>query len=135
MGYLAEVFMQVVVSLLKLGFLSLVVVLFFSFVLLLLLWNWKRKTIKQVVFSLEWTFSDMQLSVKTTDKKYFFDACSSKLHSNPAFMFFSPFILDSSSDWSQGMYLAQTQGSDTIAEGIDEGETSTDLLPKKIKVK
>ncbi|NXC56949.1 AKAP9 protein, partial [Aleadryas rufinucha] len=40
---------------------------------------------------------------------------------------------DSSSDWSQGMYLAQTQGSDTIAEGIDEGETSTDLLPKKIK--
>ncbi|KAM6281249.1 A-kinase anchor protein 9 isoform 2-T2 [Porphyrio hochstetteri] len=40
---------------------------------------------------------------------------------------------DSSSDWSQGMYLAQTQGSDTISEGVDEGETSTDLLPKKIK--
>ncbi|XP_037981100.1 A-kinase anchor protein 9 isoform X1 [Motacilla alba alba] len=40
---------------------------------------------------------------------------------------------DSSSDWSQGMYLAQTQGSDSISEGIDEGETSTDLLPKKIK--
>ncbi|NXN56599.1 AKAP9 protein, partial [Rynchops niger] len=40
---------------------------------------------------------------------------------------------DSSSEWSQGMYLAQTQGSDTISEGIDEGETSTDLLPKKIK--
>ncbi|XP_063268528.1 A-kinase anchor protein 9 isoform X2 [Prinia subflava] len=40
---------------------------------------------------------------------------------------------DSSSDWGQGMYLAQTQGSDTISEGIDEGETSTDLLPKKIK--
>ncbi|NXH32200.1 AKAP9 protein, partial [Myiagra hebetior] len=40
---------------------------------------------------------------------------------------------DSSSDWSQGMYLAQTRGSDTIAEGIDEGETSADLLPKKIK--
>ncbi|NXL99764.1 AKAP9 protein, partial [Tyrannus savana] len=40
---------------------------------------------------------------------------------------------DSSSDWSQGMYLAPTQGSDTISEGIDEGETSTDLLPKKIK--
>ncbi|NXB66682.1 AKAP9 protein, partial [Struthidea cinerea] len=40
---------------------------------------------------------------------------------------------DSSSDWSQGMYLAQTQGSDTIAEGIDEGETAADLLPKKIK--
>lgn len=77
----------------------------------------------------------MQLPVKTTDQKYFFDGCSSKLHSNPAFMFFSPCILDSSSDWSQGMYLAQTQGSDTISEGIDEGETSTDLLPKKIKVK
>uniref|UniRef100_A0A669QQP9 A-kinase anchoring protein 9 n=1 Tax=Phasianus colchicus TaxID=9054 RepID=A0A669QQP9_PHACC len=40
---------------------------------------------------------------------------------------------DSSSDWSQGMYLAQTQGSDTISEGPDEGETSTDLLPQKIK--
>ncbi|XP_029864359.1 A-kinase anchor protein 9 isoform X9 [Aquila chrysaetos chrysaetos] len=40
---------------------------------------------------------------------------------------------DSSSDWSQGMYLAQTQGSDTISEGVDEGGTSTDLLPKKIK--
>ncbi|OXB84718.1 UNVERIFIED_CONTAM: hypothetical protein H355_001195 [Colinus virginianus] len=40
---------------------------------------------------------------------------------------------DSSSDWSQGMYLAQTQGSDTLSEGIDEGETSTDLLPQKIK--
>lgn len=50
-------------------------------------------------------------------------------------MFFPPFILDSSSDWSQGMYLAQTQGSDTISEGPDEGETSTDLLPQKIKVK
>ncbi|NWS53452.1 AKAP9 protein, partial [Chunga burmeisteri] len=40
---------------------------------------------------------------------------------------------DSSSDWSQGMYLAQTQVSETISEEIDEGETSTDLLPKKIK--
>ncbi|XP_065587317.1 A-kinase anchor protein 9 isoform X2 [Cyrtonyx montezumae] len=40
---------------------------------------------------------------------------------------------DSSSDWSQGMYLAQTQGSDTLSEGLDEGETSTDLLPQKIK--
>ncbi|XP_009952682.1 PREDICTED: LOW QUALITY PROTEIN: A-kinase anchor protein 9-like, partial [Leptosomus discolor] len=40
---------------------------------------------------------------------------------------------DSNSDWSQGIYLTQTQGSDTISEGIDEGETSTDLLPKKIK--
>ncbi|NXP75549.1 AKAP9 protein, partial [Ramphastos sulfuratus] len=40
---------------------------------------------------------------------------------------------DSSSDWSQGMFLTQIQGSDTVSEGIDEGETSTDLLPKKIK--
>ncbi|XP_069715709.1 A-kinase anchor protein 9 isoform X2 [Phaenicophaeus curvirostris] len=40
---------------------------------------------------------------------------------------------DSSSDLSQGVYLAQTQGSDVISEGTDEGETSTDLLPKKIK--
>ncbi|XP_062425086.1 A-kinase anchor protein 9 isoform X2 [Rhea pennata] len=40
---------------------------------------------------------------------------------------------DSSSDWSQGTYLAQTQGSDAVSEGIDEGETSTDLLPQKIK--
>ncbi|XP_025921128.1 A-kinase anchor protein 9 isoform X5 [Apteryx rowi] len=40
---------------------------------------------------------------------------------------------DSSSDWSQGMCLAQTQGSGTVSEGIDEGETSTDLLPQKIK--
>ncbi|XP_074938908.1 A-kinase anchor protein 9 isoform X2 [Phalacrocorax aristotelis] len=40
---------------------------------------------------------------------------------------------DSSSDWSQGMYVAQTQGSDMISEGMDEGGTSTDLLPKKIK--
>uniref|UniRef100_A0A8C3K4D7 A-kinase anchoring protein 9 n=1 Tax=Calidris pygmaea TaxID=425635 RepID=A0A8C3K4D7_9CHAR len=56
-----------------------------------------------------------------------------EFRSNPAFMFFSPFISDSSSDWSQRMYLAQTQESDTISEGIDEGETSTDLLPKKIK--
>ncbi|KFQ22356.1 A-kinase anchor protein 9, partial [Merops nubicus] len=39
----------------------------------------------------------------------------------------------SSSDWSQGVCLAQTQGSDTISEGIDEGDSSTDLLPKKIK--
>uniref|UniRef100_A0A8C3PXI9 A-kinase anchoring protein 9 n=1 Tax=Chrysolophus pictus TaxID=9089 RepID=A0A8C3PXI9_CHRPC len=50
-----------------------------------------------------------------------------------SFMFFCSFILDSSSDWSQGMYLAQTQGSDTISEGPDEGETSSDLLPQKIK--
>ncbi|NXX49818.1 AKAP9 protein, partial [Tricholaema leucomelas] len=40
---------------------------------------------------------------------------------------------DCSSEWSQGMYLTQIQGSDTVSEGVDEGETSTDLLPKKIK--
>ncbi|XP_075778505.1 A-kinase anchor protein 9 isoform X3 [Pelodiscus sinensis] len=41
---------------------------------------------------------------------------------------------DSSSDWSQGIYLTQSQGSDTVSEGIgEEDETSTDLLPKKIK--
>uniref|UniRef100_A0A8D2LND6 A-kinase anchoring protein 9 n=1 Tax=Varanus komodoensis TaxID=61221 RepID=A0A8D2LND6_VARKO len=42
--------------------------------------------------------------------------------------------LDSSSDWSQGGYLIPGQGSDAISEGIeDEGGTSTDFLPKKIK--
>ncbi|XP_037746644.1 A-kinase anchor protein 9 isoform X11 [Chelonia mydas] len=41
---------------------------------------------------------------------------------------------DSSSDWSQGIYLAQSQGSDIVSEGVgEEDETSTDLLPKKIK--
>uniref|UniRef100_A0A8C8VNJ0 A-kinase anchoring protein 9 n=1 Tax=Pelusios castaneus TaxID=367368 RepID=A0A8C8VNJ0_9SAUR len=41
---------------------------------------------------------------------------------------------DSSSDWSQGIYLTQSQGSDTVSEGLGEDdETSTDLLPKKIK--
>ncbi|NXG40558.1 AKAP9 protein, partial [Psilopogon haemacephalus] len=40
---------------------------------------------------------------------------------------------DSSSDWSQRMYLAQIQGSDTVSERRGEGETSTDLLPQKIK--
>ncbi|XP_042327418.1 A-kinase anchor protein 9-like isoform X5 [Sceloporus undulatus] len=41
---------------------------------------------------------------------------------------------DSSSDWSQGAYHAPTQGSDTVSEGAgDEGEPSTDFLPKKIK--
>uniref|UniRef100_A0A8D0G315 Pericentrin/AKAP-450 centrosomal targeting domain-containing protein n=1 Tax=Sphenodon punctatus TaxID=8508 RepID=A0A8D0G315_SPHPU len=41
---------------------------------------------------------------------------------------------ESSSDWSQGIYLAQSQGSDTVSEGVgEEGETSTDLLSKKIK--
>uniref|UniRef100_A0A7M4F6D0 A-kinase anchoring protein 9 n=1 Tax=Crocodylus porosus TaxID=8502 RepID=A0A7M4F6D0_CROPO len=41
---------------------------------------------------------------------------------------------DSSSDWGQGIYAAPSQGSDTVSEGMgDEGEASTDLLPKKIK--
>ncbi|XP_074840859.1 A-kinase anchor protein 9 isoform X2 [Carettochelys insculpta] len=41
---------------------------------------------------------------------------------------------DSSSDWSQGIYLTQSQGSDTVSEGVgEEDETSSDLLPKKIK--
>ncbi|XP_053121306.1 A-kinase anchor protein 9 isoform X11 [Hemicordylus capensis] len=41
---------------------------------------------------------------------------------------------DSSSDWSQGAYLAPSQGSDTVLEGIgDDGEAATDFLPKKIK--
>ncbi|XP_039382279.1 A-kinase anchor protein 9 isoform X3 [Mauremys reevesii] len=41
---------------------------------------------------------------------------------------------DSSSDWSQGIYLTQSQGSDIVSEGLGEDdETSTDLLPKKIK--
>uniref|UniRef100_A0A7M4F3W0 A-kinase anchoring protein 9 n=1 Tax=Crocodylus porosus TaxID=8502 RepID=A0A7M4F3W0_CROPO len=44
------------------------------------------------------------------------------------------FALDSSSDWGQGIYAAPSQGSDTVSEGMgDEGEASTDLLPKKIK--
>ncbi|XP_028606058.2 A-kinase anchor protein 9 isoform X8 [Podarcis muralis] len=41
---------------------------------------------------------------------------------------------DSSSDWSQGAYLVPSQGSDAVSEGIgDEGEESTDILPKGIK--
>ncbi|XP_067418315.1 A-kinase anchor protein 9 isoform X3 [Emydura macquarii macquarii] len=41
---------------------------------------------------------------------------------------------DSSSDWSQGISFTQSQGSDTVSEGLgEEDETSTDLLPKKIK--
>uniref|UniRef100_A0A452J5A8 ELK domain-containing protein n=1 Tax=Gopherus agassizii TaxID=38772 RepID=A0A452J5A8_9SAUR len=41
---------------------------------------------------------------------------------------------ESSSDWSQGIYLTQSQGSDIVSEGIgDDDETSTELLPKKIK--
>uniref|UniRef100_A0A8C4YAB2 A-kinase anchoring protein 9 n=1 Tax=Gopherus evgoodei TaxID=1825980 RepID=A0A8C4YAB2_9SAUR len=42
---------------------------------------------------------------------------------------------ESSSDWSQGIYLTQSQGSDIVSEGIgDDDETSTELLPKKIKI-
>lgn len=37
-------------------------------------------------------------------------------------------ILDSESDWGQ------SQGFDTAIEGQEEGETSADLFPKKIKV-
>ncbi|XP_033022006.1 A-kinase anchor protein 9 isoform X6 [Lacerta agilis] len=41
---------------------------------------------------------------------------------------------DSSSDCSQGAYLIPSQGSDAVSEGIgDEGEESTDILPKGIK--
>ncbi|XP_048366813.1 A-kinase anchor protein 9 isoform X6 [Sphaerodactylus townsendi] len=41
---------------------------------------------------------------------------------------------DSSSDWSQGVYLAPSQGSDIVSEEIgNEDESSTDFLPKKIK--
>jgi hypothetical protein len=37
-------------------------------------------------------------------------------------------IVDSESDWGQ------SQGFDTAIEGREEGETSADLFPKKIKV-
>ncbi|XP_060104467.1 A-kinase anchor protein 9 isoform X2 [Heteronotia binoei] len=41
---------------------------------------------------------------------------------------------DSSSDWSQGVYLAPSQGSDNVSEEIgNEDESSADFLPKKIK--
>ncbi|XP_015264123.1 PREDICTED: A-kinase anchor protein 9 isoform X3 [Gekko japonicus] len=41
---------------------------------------------------------------------------------------------DSSSDWSQGVYLAPSLGSDTVSEEIgNEDESSADFLPKKIK--
>ncbi|XP_057360492.1 A-kinase anchor protein 9 isoform X16 [Manis pentadactyla] len=41
---------------------------------------------------------------------------------------------DSGSDWGQGIYLTQSQGFDTASEGQgEEGESSTDLFPKKIK--
>lgn len=42
---------------------------------------------------------------------------------------------DSGSDWGQGIYLTQSQGFDTVSEGRgEEGESSTDSFPKKIKV-
>lgn len=45
------------------------------------------------------------------------------------------FILDSGSDWGQGIYLTQSQGFDLPSEGRgEEGENSTDSFPKKIKV-
>lgn len=45
------------------------------------------------------------------------------------------FILDSGSDWGQGIYLTQSQGFDTASEGRgEEGESSADSFPKKIKV-
>ncbi|KAM7119906.1 A-kinase anchor protein 9 isoform 1-T1 [Molossus nigricans] len=41
---------------------------------------------------------------------------------------------DSGSDWGQGIYLTQSQGFDSASEGQgEEGESSTDLFPKKIK--
>ncbi|VFV40159.1 a kinase anchor protein isoform [Lynx pardinus] len=41
---------------------------------------------------------------------------------------------DSGSDWGQGIYLTQSQGFDTASEDRgDEGESSTDSFPKKIK--
>ncbi|XP_054980912.1 A-kinase anchor protein 9 isoform X2 [Sorex araneus] len=41
---------------------------------------------------------------------------------------------DSGSDWGQGIYLTQSQGFDTASEDRrEEGESSTDSFPKKIK--
>uniref|UniRef100_G3X3J7 A-kinase anchoring protein 9 n=1 Tax=Sarcophilus harrisii TaxID=9305 RepID=G3X3J7_SARHA len=41
---------------------------------------------------------------------------------------------DSGSDWSQGVCLTQNQGFDTASDGPgEEGESSTDSFPKKIK--
>ncbi|XP_069318450.1 A-kinase anchor protein 9 isoform X2 [Eulemur rufifrons] len=41
---------------------------------------------------------------------------------------------DSGSDWGQGIYLTHSQGFDTASEGRgEEGESSTDSFPKKIK--
>lgn len=44
-------------------------------------------------------------------------------------------ISDSASGWNQGIYLAPSHGSETISDAVgDEGETTMDFLPKKIKV-
>ncbi|KAM3822321.1 A-kinase anchor protein 9 isoform 3-T3 [Vipera latastei] len=41
---------------------------------------------------------------------------------------------DSASGWNQGIYLAPSHGSETISDAVgDEGETTMDFLPKKIK--
>ncbi|XP_056656176.1 A-kinase anchor protein 9 [Monodelphis domestica] len=41
---------------------------------------------------------------------------------------------DSGSDWSQGVYLTQSQGFDSASDGPgEEGESSTDSFPKRIK--
>ncbi|KAM6449906.1 A-kinase anchor protein 9 isoform 3-T3 [Liasis olivaceus] len=41
---------------------------------------------------------------------------------------------DSASDWNQGTYLVPSHGSETISDAVgDEGETTIDFLPKKIK--
>lgn len=45
------------------------------------------------------------------------------------------FILDSGSDWGQGIYLTHSQRFDTASEGRgEESESATDSFPKKIKV-
>ncbi|XP_039213611.1 A-kinase anchor protein 9 isoform X10 [Crotalus tigris] len=43
-------------------------------------------------------------------------------------------ISDSASGWNQGTYLAPSHGSETISDAVeDEGETTMDFLPNKIK--
>ncbi|KAL7976552.1 hypothetical protein Chor_008501 [Crotalus horridus] len=43
-------------------------------------------------------------------------------------------ISDSASGWNQGTYLAPNHGSETISDAVeDEGETTMDFLPNKIK--
>lgn len=44
-------------------------------------------------------------------------------------------IFNTGSDWGQEIYLTQSQPFDTASEGHgEEGESSTDSFPKKIKV-